>query len=69
VGDARLIQITPQMRLLVAIEPVDGRKGIDSLAVCSSFVAAAERRPDIDSHCIGLAELFFGLRLTEVACT
>jgi len=32
VGDARLIQITPQMRVLVAIEPVDGRKGIDSLA-------------------------------------
>lgn len=31
-GDARLIQITPQMRVLVAIEPVDGRKGIDSLA-------------------------------------
>jgi transposase len=25
-------QITPQMRVLVAIEPVDGRKGIDSLA-------------------------------------
>jgi transposase len=27
-----MIQITPQMRILVAIEPVDGRKGIDSLA-------------------------------------
>jgi len=27
-----LIQITPQMRILVAIEPIDGRKGIDSLA-------------------------------------
>jgi transposase len=27
-----VIQITPQMRILVAIEPVDGRKGIDSLA-------------------------------------
>jgi len=26
-----MIQITPQMRVLVAIEPVDGRKGIDSL--------------------------------------
>jgi transposase len=25
-------QITPQMRILVAIEAVDGRKGIDSLA-------------------------------------
>jgi transposase len=27
-----LIQITPQHRILVAIEPIDGRKGIDSLA-------------------------------------
>ena len=26
-----MIQITAQMRLLVAIEPVDGRKGIDFL--------------------------------------
>ena len=30
-----MIQITAQIRLLVAIQPVDGRKGIDSLArVC-----------------------------------
>ena len=27
-----MIQIAPQMRILVAIETVDGRKGIDSLA-------------------------------------
>ena len=27
-----MIQITAQMRVLVAVEPVDGRKGIDSLA-------------------------------------
>jgi transposase len=27
-----MIQITAQMRVLVAIQPVDGRKGIDSLA-------------------------------------
>ena len=27
-----MIQITPQMRILVAIEPVDLRKGIDGLA-------------------------------------
>jgi transposase len=27
-----VIQITPQMRVLVALEAVDGRKGIDSLA-------------------------------------
>jgi transposase len=26
-----VLQITPHMRILVAIEPVDGRKGIDSL--------------------------------------
>lgn len=27
-----MFQVTPQMRVLVAVEPVDGRKGIDSLA-------------------------------------
>jgi len=27
-----MIQMTAQMRVLVAIEPVDGRKGLDSLA-------------------------------------
>lgn len=27
-----MLQITPHMRVLVAVEPVDGRKGIDSLA-------------------------------------
>jgi transposase len=27
-----MLQITPQMRVLVAVAPVDGRKGIDSLA-------------------------------------
>ena len=32
VGDGLLIQITPQLRILVAIEAIDGRKGIDSLA-------------------------------------
>lgn len=31
-GGRILIQITPQMRILVAIESIDGRKGIDSLA-------------------------------------
>src|ERR1700693_5090407 len=31
-GGRFLIQITPQMRILVAIESIDGRKGIDSLA-------------------------------------
>jgi transposase len=32
VGDDRLIQITPQLRILVAVEAIDGRMGIDSLA-------------------------------------
>ena len=27
-----MLQITPQMRVLVAVEAIDGRKGIDSLA-------------------------------------
>lgn len=27
-----MLQITPQMRVLLAVEPIDGRKGIDSLA-------------------------------------
>ncbi len=31
-GGCVLIQITPQLRILVAIEAIDGRKGIDSLA-------------------------------------
>jgi transposase len=36
-----MIQITPQMRILVAVEPVDGRKGIDSLArLCQEKLAA-----------------------------
>ncbi len=29
-----MIQITPQMRVLVAVEPVDFRRGIDGLARC-----------------------------------
>lgn len=27
-----MLQLAPQMRILVAVEPVDGRKGIDGLA-------------------------------------
>jgi transposase len=35
-----MIQITNQMRVLVAIEPVDGRKGMDSLAqLCQEKLA------------------------------
>lgn len=36
-----MIQITPQMRVLVAIEPVDFRSGIDGLArVCRSVLSS-----------------------------
>jgi len=36
-----LIQITPQMHILVAVEPVDFRRGIDGLAqVCREALAA-----------------------------
>ena len=36
-----MIQITPQMRVLVAIEPVDFRRGIDGLAqLCRSILTA-----------------------------
>ena len=31
-GVGVLIQISPQVRILVAVEPVDGRKGIDAIA-------------------------------------
>ena len=31
-GESLMLQVTPQMRILLAVEPVDGRKGIDSLA-------------------------------------
>jgi transposase len=34
-----MIQLTPQMRILVAVEPVDFRKGIDGLArVCKEVL-------------------------------
>ena len=40
-GVCILIQITPQLRILVAIEAIDGRKGIDSLAqLCREKLAA-----------------------------
>ena len=36
-----MIQITPQMRVLVAVDPVDFRKGIDGLAsLCRSLLAS-----------------------------
>ena len=42
-----VIQITPQMRILVAVEAVDGRKGIDSLAqTMPGETATPIRSPD-----------------------
>ena len=36
-----MIQLSPQMKILVAVEAVDGRKGIDSLArLCEQELAA-----------------------------
>jgi len=36
-----MIQLTPQMRILVAVEPVDFRKGIDGLAgVCRKVLSS-----------------------------
>jgi transposase len=36
-----VIQVTPQMRILLAVEPVDFRKGIDGLArVCREALAS-----------------------------
>ncbi len=36
-----MIQIAPQIRILVAIEPIDGRKGIDALAqLCREKLSA-----------------------------
>ncbi len=35
-----MLQLTPHMKILVAVEPVDGRKGIDGLAeVCRQKLA------------------------------
>ena len=47
-----MIQITPQMRVLVAVEAVDGRKGIDSLA------ALCRQKLDADpfSGCVRVPE-------------
>ena len=37
-----MIQITPHMRILVAVEPVDFRKGIDGLAALCRQVLASD---------------------------
>lgn len=36
-----MLQITPQMKILLAVAPVDFRKGIDGLAaVCKNLLAS-----------------------------
>lgn len=41
-GTGSLIQITPQMRVLVAVEPADFRKGIDGLSRLTKEVLAKD---------------------------
>lgn len=55
-----MIQIAPQIRILVAIEPIDGRKGIDALAqLCREKLLAdpfSGYEPDThaaESTCVG----------------
>ena len=43
-----MLQITPQMRILVAVEAVDFRKGIDSLAELCPDLGRAYREGRLD---------------------
>ncbi len=47
-----MLQITPQMRVLVAIDPIDGRKGIDSLARLCRDNLGQDLTPDPFSGCV-----------------
>jgi transposase len=50
----RMIQISAQMRVLVAVEPVDGRKGIDSLVrLCQDKLSEDPRGIGADSASAG----------------
>jgi transposase len=54
-----MIQVTPQMRVLVAIEPVDFRRGIDGIArVCRQVLS-------VDPFC-GAAYVFRNRRGTAI---
>ena len=41
-----MIQVTPQMRILLAIEPVDFRKGIDGLVAPAAILARFQTAHD-----------------------
>lgn len=56
-----MIQVTPQMRVLVALEPADFRKGIDGLA----RLAKAELQSDPFS---GTLFVFRNRRATAIKC-
>jgi transposase len=54
-----MIQITPQMRILVAIQPADFRRGIDGLArICKDALA--------DDPCSGAVFVFRNRRATAI---
>lgn len=56
-----MIQITPQMRILVAVEPVDFRRGIDGLArTCRELLSS--------DPFSGTAFVFRNRRRTAVKC-
>ena len=48
-----MLQLTPQMKILVAVEPIDGRKGIDSLAQLRN-VSRVLRRFFVEFSVVGL---------------
>ncbi len=53
-----MFQVTPQMRILVGIEAVDGRKGIDSLAqLCRGSLSYTRIWCTAGKRCSGL-EIF-----------
>jgi hypothetical protein len=54
-----MLQITPQMRILVAVAPVDFRKGIDGLAsLCKAFLK--------QDPCAGTVFVFRNRRATAI---
>ena len=68
-----MIQITAQMRVLVAIEPVDGRKGIDGLVrLCQTNLAedpfSGCRPPTAMGEARSIRHLFLaGISKSEIA--